>query len=602
MDGNVLRRSPFAACAALLTALAVALVVALTPATAMAAEGDIAQVGDTTYSTIADAIANAQDGDTITLLGNVTENVVIPDGSAVAIDLAGYTITNTDDLASSTGTITVEAGGNLTLVDTSADGTGTVDCVKHACAALVTEAGSTVTVEGGTLTRSAEASTSTSDNGGNSWYAVYNQGTLTFNGGTVTNEGYYSSLVCNFGTLTINDGTFSNHFIAIKNDERSGAVGQLYITGGTINSDDQALQNWGVAEISGGTLNGKVVSWAYTDVAGRCSKVTISDDAVINGDVLSVNYMDSDVAPEVIITGGTVTGSINKGTHDGSTGIKISEPGYSGAEITISGGTFSESPASAFLDEGVGYTEAEDGTFSVVAVEITVEVEEGFTVNVNDDNMDVTEDMVLSEVSLNVDGYTLSVDEDDLKAVNDALAAKETGAYTVRVYATKNGATASSATAEVTINLESLYVVTLITNIPGDDPITILTSSGASLEGIEDPTYDGWVFAGWFTDEDLTNSYDVTQPITSDLTLYAGWLPADATGEEPPVDGGDDVTTPGDSSTDDANGGTTGNSSDATDDDTLVQTSDLVSLVGIGALAVAGISATGAGLVLRKRK
>lgn len=601
MDGNVLKRSPFAACAALLTALAVALVVALTPATAMAAEGDVAQVGDTTYSTIADAIADAQDGDTITLLGNVTENVVIPDGSAVTIDLAGYTITNTDDLASSTGAITVEAGGNLTLVDTSADGTGTVDCVKHACAALVTEAGSTVTVEGGTLTRSAEASTGTSDSGGNSWYAVYNQGTLTFNGGTVTNEGYYSSLVCNFGTLTINDGTFSNHFIAIKNDERSGAVGQLYITGGTINSDDQALQNWGVAEISGGTLNGKVVAWAYTDIAGD-SMVTISDDAVINGDVLSVNYMDSDVVPEVIITGGTVTGSINKGTHDGSAGIKISEPGYSGAEITISGGTFSESPASAFLDEGVGYTEAEDGTFSVVAVVITVEVEEGFTVNVNDDNMDVTEDMVLREVSLNVDGYTLSVDEDDLKAVNDALAAKETGEYKVTVYATKDGATEPSATAEVTVNLESLYVVTLITNIPGDDPITILTSSGASLESFDDPTYDGWVFAGWFTDEDLTNSYDVTQPITNDLTLYAGWLPADATGEEPPVDGGDDVTTPGDSSTDDANGGTTGNSSDATDDDTLVQTSDLVSLVGIGALAVAGISATGAGLVLRKRK
>ena len=32
-----------------------------------------------------------------------------------------------------------------------------------------------------------------------------------------------------------------------------------------------------------------------------------------------------------------------------------------------------------------------------------------------------------------------------------------------------------------------------------------------------------WVFVAWFTDETLTNRYDFSQPVTSDLKLYAGW-------------------------------------------------------------------------------
>jgi hypothetical protein len=42
-----------------------------------AAEADVAAIGETTYETLADAITNAVAGDTITLLGDVTENVTI---------------------------------------------------------------------------------------------------------------------------------------------------------------------------------------------------------------------------------------------------------------------------------------------------------------------------------------------------------------------------------------------------------------------------------------------------------------------------------------------------------------------------------------------
>ena len=38
-----------------------------------------------------------------------------------------------------------------------------------------------------------------------------------------------------------------------------------------------------------------------------------------------------------------------------------------------------------------------------------------------------------------------------------------------------------------------------------------------------DPTRTGYVFKGWYTNKELTNSYDFNLPITQSLTLYAKW-------------------------------------------------------------------------------
>ncbi len=38
-----------------------------------------------------------------------------------------------------------------------------------------------------------------------------------------------------------------------------------------------------------------------------------------------------------------------------------------------------------------------------------------------------------------------------------------------------------------------------------------------------EPTREGYIFAGWYTDAALTNSYDFSTPITANITLYAKW-------------------------------------------------------------------------------
>ncbi len=39
-----------------------------------------------------------------------------------------------------------------------------------------------------------------------------------------------------------------------------------------------------------------------------------------------------------------------------------------------------------------------------------------------------------------------------------------------------------------------------------------------------EPTRDGYTFAGWYTDEELTNAYDFSSNVTGNLTLYAKWI------------------------------------------------------------------------------
>lgn len=310
-------------------------------------DGVVATVGGKNYSTIKDAIDAAGDGDTVTLLANVTESITIGEGETIVLDLNGHTLTNTE------GSHTITNNGALTVQDTSAGGTGTVDNVTHARGALVNYG--TAELEGGTFTRSAEAGRSPSDNGGNSWYVIDNHGTMTIDGATVTSTGKYSSLIRNIkakeneaGVLNVVSGNLHNGFITLKND----TAGMLNVTGGTITSDDQAIQNWNEATISGGELTGLVYSWsAGVDESAEAGTLTISGNAKITGNVYAVQYKYDNIEPAkaatVKIEGGTIIGTVSTATSGYGTG----ESPTTSASMTVSGGNFSSSVREEFLAE-----------------------------------------------------------------------------------------------------------------------------------------------------------------------------------------------------------------------------------------------------------
>ena len=76
-------------------------------------KSNVAQVGENTYSTVTEAVENAN-GQTVTMLADTDEAIVI--NSDVTIDLAGYNLSN----------VTVAEGGKLNLIDTCTGGTAAV--------------------------------------------------------------------------------------------------------------------------------------------------------------------------------------------------------------------------------------------------------------------------------------------------------------------------------------------------------------------------------------------------------------------------------------------------------------------------------------------
>lgn len=264
---------------------------------------------------------------TIILDKSYTEDISIPKGKAITLDLNGQTLTN-----SSGDTITVALGAELTI-----KGDGTVDNVTHGKADIYNNG--TVTLSGGRYTRSREADNSIDSSGGNSYYNILNHGEMTINKGvSLISSGHFSSLIAsgyyNYTAvekgertayisatgnaapkLTINGGTFSGGINTIKNDDNA----TLIINDGTFSNVTQdVIQNNNIATINGGTFNAD----GYNAFENRY-------------------YQSGYNAGQLTVTNGNFIGNLLSGD---------------GATTSIFGGTFSDLSALDYLADGANVT------------------------------------------------------------------------------------------------------------------------------------------------------------------------------------------------------------------------------------------------------
>lgn len=306
------------------------------------------------YNTVADAIREAGNGDTVTLLKNTVEDVVIPAGKTVTLDLNGKKLTN---VASHT----ICNNGTLTI-----NGEGTVDNVTHGTAALYNKG--TVVVNGGTFDRSKENGQNEGESGQNSWYTIKNVGTMTIKDGVTvqtagnnTALGKFSSLVSNGyfdsgdytankgidqPTLTINGGLFRGGLNTIKNDDRA----KITIVNGTFTNYYQAVvMNHNVAEIKGGTFTAASDADSETYGIYNCgcaADIDLGTLTVSGGTFTGATYAVADVSSQ------NATVNISDGKFAG-TKAAIVKSRSSKASISISGGDFSSDPT-AYLARYTG--------------------------------------------------------------------------------------------------------------------------------------------------------------------------------------------------------------------------------------------------------
>ena len=290
--------------------------------TAMAEGSDpVAQIGETTYATLQAAINAATAGQTVKLVANTAEDIKIPAGKDITLDLGNSKLTN-----KSGDTITVELGATLTVTGNgeSADedgSAGTVDNTTHQKADIVNNG--TVILNGGWYLRSQETGENSETSGGNSYYNILNHGEMTINNDTVVMQaGKYSSLIVNgyydyaggsdsrknyvddinqaAPKLTINNGVFLGGVNTIKNDDG----GELIINGGGFgNEEGCAVMNNNTATINGGRFiaEGNYVLYSrYINDTVNTGKLTVTDGE-FKGDLAQINN-----AP-IAISGGTFT-------------------------------------------------------------------------------------------------------------------------------------------------------------------------------------------------------------------------------------------------------------------------------------------------------
>lgn len=192
----------------------------------------VAEIGSQGYESLQEAVAAAEDGQTVTLLADATEDVVI--SKSITLDLGGKTLTNTN-------------AGKATISVTSG----------------------TVTVKNGSVV------------GGTDYYNIEAKKdvNLTLTDVTATAGNTGSSMIDNWGTLTITSGTYTGGLNVVKSEEDS----KLTITGGTFelsyatNGYTGVIFAYGDTTISGGEF---IQSLTTT---GRWNHPTVVLTGVVEG-------------------------------------------------------------------------------------------------------------------------------------------------------------------------------------------------------------------------------------------------------------------------------------------------------------------------------
>ena len=321
------------------------------------AEGKVvAKIGNDPYETLQGAVnAAGEDKTTIELIEDTEEDITIPAGKNIVLDLNGNDITNISSH-------TITNNGTLRI-----KGEGTVDNVTHAKAAIFNEG--TVVLDGGNYTRSKEAGKyDPYGNGGNSYYAMVNYGNMTINYAKVEANGGFSSLIRNGGMdesdeyciLVINDGVFSGGVNTVKND----SYGKLYIEDGEFKNVSQStLQNWNVTVINGGTFKSDA---PYSILAGSIEgydflvgEITINGGTFRSNDYTIYQFNGDYTAKSIVINGGTFESKRKDGeVFD----IKFKT---NDTDINITNGSFS-SDVSEYMAEGSKLVEDKDGNYVVM--------------------------------------------------------------------------------------------------------------------------------------------------------------------------------------------------------------------------------------------
>ena len=456
----------------------------------------VAAVRGVSYTTLQDAINDAEPGDTILILDNVTlaAGLNVDNGDKIIIDLNGKTVSyeTTENKADDM----IVNKGNLTITDNGEEQSGKLS-YKYSGTPNTSYSYDNATIQNeGDLTIKAGTVENTTADISHASYAINTNAGATLNveGGKVLNLNGHAIRQVSFGTaanvVNINggyiEGTRAVQFQLPGSASATTAPEMtLTITGGELKSNES-------------TYNLAVYVYSNGQSAENAS-VSVSGGAVINGNI-ALNG-----AATASMTEGSA--SVTGGTLNGEYGIfSYAEEDTSNA-ITITGGTFATNYAEMYAEDGYVFESYVDGegntvygvepTYSVtIAVTpadaaVVVKDSEGNEVGAEDDGSYVltngTYTYSVTKTGYNAENGEFTVDSRE-KTIEVSLSAKSSGggggggsaSYTITVEDTNNGditvspsRASSGSTVTITVDPDNGYTM---------DELVVLDKNGKEVK------------------------------------------------------------------------------------------------------------------------
>ena len=402
-------------------------------------------------------------------------------------------------------------------------------------------------------------------------------GTITYDNSTLTFDGVEASTTATSGIET--NGNNTNDTVVLKDSTLNvpNGYGIYFPSSGTLTIDNSTInaKTMGV-QVCSGSLN--VNPGSTITVSGDPVAKTENDGAIQDGAAISiVNRPGYKGLDKVAITGGTFTAkgdnaALKAYSWDSST-KKESPFDDADNRVTVSGGEFNGSL-------NLGNIKVSGGKYT--DKEVVQHLKHGFAVLFSDGKYAVgNEEAVKGDAT-----YSVTNADGTVVYFTDAQSANE--------YAKEPGAQAPKVL-KVTVTFDSNQ---------GTAVDSQLVAVGDKVAKPVDPTREGYIFSGWFTDQDCATAYDFDAAVDGtepELTLYAGWKAANqpGTGEN----GGNGS---GSSANANTNASTANNNSHNKGKKPakggLPKTGDSLTLVGSACALVAAIAALIAASVFRRKK
>ena len=338
-------------------------------------------VGGECYTTLADAVAAAKDGDTITLLKNTNGNGIQVKTEKFAtggltVDFNGHSYTVGGVLVGSSGTgtnafqllqgnkITFKNGSIIGVSEGTKPAEGTPDW--HGAPAMMIQNYCDLTLDNMIVTGGDETVYTVSNNCGN---IVINN--TTINAGKAQGYGsgpfafdVYGGWYKDNVTVTVKGNSVINGDIELDRDTKNPSINTLILGDCTINGN--ILKSDGTLNFAGNvTLNGNVnVTKNWDDAANRII-VTGATTLNLNGKIITPDNMgnnNTNFTALIVDADTTINAGVNGGINtqeNGGYGINVRK----GATLTINGGTYYGGGTAVQAQNG--FVIINDGNFAV---------------------------------------------------------------------------------------------------------------------------------------------------------------------------------------------------------------------------------------------